>query len=43
MIGQMDVPLEDKMVTIVHGSRDMVNVEFVHFVCAHKETAQVSV
>ncbi|CAG5134812.1 unnamed protein product, partial [Candidula unifasciata] len=39
MIGQMDVPLEDKMITVVYGT-DMVNMEFVHFVCAHKEIAQ---
>ncbi|CAL1539426.1 unnamed protein product [Lymnaea stagnalis] len=39
MIGQMDVPLEEKMVTIVYGT-DMVNLEIVNFVCAHKETAQ---
>ncbi|CAG5128721.1 unnamed protein product, partial [Candidula unifasciata] len=39
MIGQSDIPLEDKMVTVVYG-KDMVNVEFVHFVCANKEAAQ---
>ncbi|XP_059176401.1 1-phosphatidylinositol 4,5-bisphosphate phosphodiesterase classes I and II-like isoform X4 [Physella acuta] len=38
-IGQMDIPLEDKMITIVYGS-DMVNLEIVNFVCANKETAQ---
>ncbi|BFZ12494.1 hypothetical protein BsWGS_15532 [Bradybaena similaris] len=39
MIGQMDVPLEDKIVTVVYGT-DMVNMEYVHFVCAHKGIAQ---
>ncbi|BFZ08025.1 hypothetical protein BsWGS_11064 [Bradybaena similaris] len=39
MIGQSDIPLEDKMVTVVYG-KDMVNVEYVHFVCATKEAAQ---
>ncbi|XP_012944888.1 1-phosphatidylinositol 4,5-bisphosphate phosphodiesterase beta-1 [Aplysia californica] len=39
MIGKMDVPLEDKMITVVYGT-DMVNMEYVHFVCAHMETAQ---
>ncbi|RUS73878.1 hypothetical protein EGW08_018364 [Elysia chlorotica] len=39
MIGQMDVPLEDKLVTVVYGT-DMVNLNMVHFACSQKETAQ---
>ena len=42
MIGQMDVPLEDKLVTVVYGT-DMVNLNMVHFACSQKETAQVGV
>lgn len=37
-IGPSDIPLEDKTVTICYGS-DMVNVEFVNFVCASREVA----
>ena len=40
MIGPSDIPLEDKTVTICYGS-DMVNVEFVNFVCANREVATV--
>ena len=40
-IGPSDIPLEDKTVTICYGS-DMVNVEFVNFVCASREVATVS-
>ncbi|KAK7474679.1 hypothetical protein BaRGS_00034044, partial [Batillaria attramentaria] len=40
MIGQQDVPLEDKMVSICHGT-DMVNIEWINFVCSNKETAQL--
>ncbi|GFR61771.1 1-phosphatidylinositol 4,5-bisphosphate phosphodiesterase beta-1-like [Elysia marginata] len=39
MIGQMDVPLEDKLVSVVYGT-DMVNTNMVHFACSQKETAQ---
>jgi len=41
-IGPSDVPLEDKTVTIVYGN-DMVNVEFINFVCASRELAVVGV
>lgn len=41
MIGPMDIPLEDKTVTIVYGT-DMVNVDVVNFVCATRELATVS-
>ncbi|WAR18943.1 PLCB3-like protein [Mya arenaria] len=37
-IGPSDIPLEDKTVTIAYGN-DMVNVEFINFVCASRELA----
>ena len=42
MIGPSDIPLEDKTVTICYGT-DMVNVEFVNFVCASREVATVRI
>lgn len=41
LIGPLDIPLEDKTVTIVYGT-DMVNVDFVNFVCASRDLAAVS-
>ncbi|XP_053374625.1 1-phosphatidylinositol 4,5-bisphosphate phosphodiesterase beta-1-like isoform X2 [Mercenaria mercenaria] len=38
MIGPQDVPIEDKTVTIVYAT-DMVNVDYVNFVCASRELA----
>ena len=39
-IGQKDVPLEDKTVSVSWGP-DMVNVDWINFVCADRETAKV--
>ena len=39
-IGQKDVPLEDKAVSICYGT-DMVNIEWMNLVCSDKETARV--
>lgn len=40
MMGSQDVPLEDKMVTIVYGI-DMVNVQFINFAAISKDVAKV--
>lgn len=41
MIGQSDVPVEDKTVTIAYGT-DMTSISFVNFVCSSRETAKVT-
>jgi hypothetical protein len=41
MIGQSDVAVEDKTVTIAYGT-DMTSISFVNFVCSSRETAKVT-
>ena len=41
MMGSPDVPLEDKMITVVYGT-DMVNVNYINFAATSKEVAAVS-
>ena len=40
MIGQSDVAVEDKTVTIAYGT-DMTSISFVNFVCSSRETAKL--
>lgn len=40
MIGQPDVPVEDKTVTIAYGT-NMTNISFINFVCSSRETAKL--
>ncbi|XP_070179515.1 1-phosphatidylinositol 4,5-bisphosphate phosphodiesterase classes I and II-like [Littorina saxatilis] len=40
IIGAKDVPLEDKTVSVFYGT-DMVNIEWMNFVCSDKETAKL--
>ncbi|XP_050405762.2 1-phosphatidylinositol 4,5-bisphosphate phosphodiesterase beta-1 isoform X2 [Patella vulgata] len=39
MIGSADIPLEDKTLSVGYGT-DMVNIDWINFVCSQKETAQ---
>ena len=39
-MGAQDVPLEDKMVTIVYGT-DLINVNYINFAAMSKDVAKV--
>ncbi|XP_076099356.1 1-phosphatidylinositol 4,5-bisphosphate phosphodiesterase classes I and II-like isoform X4 [Mytilus galloprovincialis] len=40
MIGQSDVPVEDKTVTVAYGS-EMTGISFINFVCSSRDTAKL--
>ncbi|XP_052106026.1 1-phosphatidylinositol 4,5-bisphosphate phosphodiesterase classes I and II-like isoform X4 [Mytilus californianus] len=40
MIGQSDIPVEDKTVTVAYGS-EMTGISFINFVCSSRDTAKL--